>query len=122
MSILARLISQAEECYVFCAERQQKQKLSLSTCENWHNKVLEVTGIRCVIYDMRHTFARRFANAKNSRATLATILGPANLRSVMKYVHVDQAESDRAMLELDQDLTQIQVSNPQSWKQRGQRK
>lgn len=108
-SILGRLVSEAEGAYVFCSERQPKQKLSLSTCENWHNKVLVASGVSCVIYDMRHTFGTRFANAGKSLATLAKLLGHASLRSVMKYVHVDQAESDRAMLELDldQDLTKI---------------
>jgi integrase/recombinase XerC len=113
LSILARLVSQAEGVFVFCAERLPKQKLSLSTCENWHNKVLKASGVTCVIYDMRHTFGTRSANAGMSLATLAKVLGHASLRSVMKYVHVDQAESDRAMLALDvdPDLTQIQKSS-----------
>ena len=44
-SILARLVPEAEGLYVFCAERQPKQKLSLSTCENWHNKVLVASQV-----------------------------------------------------------------------------
>lgn len=123
-SILARLVSEAEGLYIFCAERQPTQKLSLSTCENWHNKVLMTSKVSCVIYDLRHTFGTRFANSGKSLATLAKLLGHASLRSVMKYVHVDQAESDRAMLELDvdQNLTQNHKMAPETLqtKEKGQ--
>jgi hypothetical protein len=35
-------------------------------------------------------------------ATLAAILGHADLRSVMKYVHIRQEAQDRAMAEFEQ--------------------
>ena len=63
-------------------------------------KVRKATGIPCVIYDWRHTFATRAANGGMSLATLARILGHNSLRSVTKYVHPDQREQDRAMDEL----------------------
>jgi integrase len=73
----------------------------LSTCENWHNRTVEASGVSCVIYDMRHTFASRAANGGMPLSTLAKILGHGSLRSVMKYVHPDQAELNRAMDALD---------------------
>jgi integrase len=50
-----------------------------------------------VMYDLRHTFATRAANAGMPLATLARILGHANLRSVQRYLHPSQQDMDRAM-------------------------
>ena len=57
----------------------------------------EVSRLAFVIYDLRHTFATRAAQSGMPVATLAAILGHADLRSVMKYVHVRQEAQDRAM-------------------------
>jgi integrase len=55
------------------------------------------SGIVCRLYDMRHTFATRFALAGGSLPVLAKILGHADLRLLMRYVHPAQADMDRAM-------------------------
>lgn len=57
----------------------------------------EASRLGFVIYDFRHTFATRAAEAGMPVATLAAILGHADLRSVMKYVHVRQESQDREM-------------------------
>lgn len=54
-------------------------------------------GIECRLYDMRHTFATRFALAGGSLPVLAKILGHADLSLLMRYVHLAQADMDRAM-------------------------
>lgn len=54
-------------------------------------------GIECRLYDMRHTFATRFALAGGSLPVLARILGRADLSLLMRYVHPSQADMDRAM-------------------------
>ena len=54
-------------------------------------------GIECRLYDMRHTFATRFAFAGGSLPVLAKILGHADLSLLMRYVHPAQADMDRAM-------------------------
>ncbi len=53
--------------------------------------------IQCRLYDMRHTFATRFALAGGSLPVLANILGHADLSLLMRYVHPSQADMDRAM-------------------------
>jgi integrase len=53
------------------------------------------------MYDFRHTFATRAAEAGMPVASLAAILGHADLRSVMRYVHVRQEAQDRAMLDFE---------------------
>ena len=54
-------------------------------------------GIECRLYDMRHTFATRFALAGGSLPVLARILGHADLSLLMRYVHPAQGDMDRAM-------------------------
>jgi integrase len=112
---LLRLIRSSDHGWLFQSERRPWAKLSLSSCENWHVKARSEIAIPCVIYDWRHTFATRAANAGMSLATLARILGHASLRSVLKYVHPDQREQDRAMDELsvqtplpDENRTKLQ--------------
>ena len=60
------------------------------------------SGVRCVPYDFRHTFATRAANEENvPLPVLKAIMGHANLASMMKYVHVQQHDMDREMMRLD---------------------
>lgn len=65
---------------------------------NAHARVLADTGLSFVLYDLRHTAATRWAERGMPLATLAKILGHANLRSVMKYVHPSQQHMDDALL------------------------
>jgi Phage integrase family len=54
-------------------------------------------GVECRLYDMRNTFATRFALAGGSLPVLSTILGHADLGMLDKYIHPSQADMDRAM-------------------------
>jgi integrase len=65
---------------------------------------VELSRLGFVSYDLRHTFAKRTAEAGMPVATLAAILGHADLRSVMPYGHVRQEAQDRAMAEFEQAL------------------
>jgi integrase len=53
--------------------------------------------VYCRLYDMRHTFATRFALAGGSLPILSKILGHADLSMLNRYVHPSQADMDRAM-------------------------
>jgi integrase len=64
-------------------------------------KFEEVSRLGFVMYDLRHTFATRAAESGMPVATLASILGHADLRSVTKYVHVRQEAQDIAMEAFD---------------------
>jgi integrase len=52
-----------------------------------------------VLYDLRHTFATRMAEAGCPLPVLAAILGHANLRTIHRYVHVRPAAQQEAMLQ-----------------------
>jgi integrase len=55
------------------------------------------TGVKCRIYDFRHTFATRFALAGGNLPVLSRILGHADLAMLNKYVHPSQDDMNRAM-------------------------
>lgn len=61
------------------------------------DKVCRESEVSCVIYDLRHTFATRMVEAGNGIETVAKILGHANLRSVMRYVHLTDDHTREAM-------------------------
>jgi integrase len=67
-----------------------------------HETVVKRAKVNCVPYDFRHTFASRAANEENMPfGILVSIMGHANLRSIMKYVHTSQHQMDREMQRLD---------------------
>ena len=70
----------------------------LTDIQNAHSKVLAATQLAFVVYDFRHAAATRWAERGMDIATLAKVLGHANLRSVMRYVHISQEHMDRAIL------------------------
>jgi len=74
-----------------------------------HDKVCEKArkdklSFKFVLYDLRHTFATRMAQAGIDLATLAAILGHNSLRIVMRYVHPTQEHKREAMLRYEQSL------------------
>lgn len=77
----------------------RKKGTPLSVIENSHKRVLKESGLAFVIYDFRHTFATRFAEATSGDVVaLASILGHQNLRTVMRYVHVSREHRRNQML------------------------
>jgi integrase len=66
--------------------------------ENAHQRVLARSGLAFVLYDFRHTAATRWAEGGMGVETIAKLLGHANLRTVMRYVHLSQEHLDRSML------------------------
>jgi integrase len=57
-----------------------------------------------VVYDFRHTFATRLAQAGVDLATLAAILGHNSIRIVGRYVHPTEEHQRTAMARYDETL------------------
>lgn len=87
-SIFARRLSKPG-VFLFPGKRKGTHQKNVTTS---HNDLTDKLGLRFVVYDFRHTYATRMARLGMPIPTLASILGHANLRSVMKYIHLAQAE------------------------------
>jgi integrase len=83
-----------------CSHSQDQHKGGKCACGCV--EFVEASRMAFVLYDFRHTFATRAAEAGMPVATLASILGHGDLRSVSKYVHVRQEAQDRAMEAFDE--------------------
>jgi len=68
-----------------------------------HDAVCAETGLSFCLYDLRHTFATRMAQAGVDLATLAAILGHSSLRLVMRYVHPQAEHMKAAMARYDEN-------------------
>ena len=75
----------------------KKKGTHISKLNSSHGKVLAATGLRLVLYDLRHTFATRMAERGMDLATLAAILGHSDLRKVQRYVHITERHQRAAM-------------------------
>lgn len=57
-----------------------------------------------VMYDLRHTFATRAVERGVPLPKLMAILGHANLRSIMRYVHMSQAHISEGMHQFEEGV------------------
>ena len=92
-----------------CTHSQDQHKRGKCACGCAEFK--EASRLAFVLYDFRHTFATRAAESGMAVATLAKILGHADLRSVMKYVHVRQEAQDRAMEQFEAQISGHNISD-----------
>jgi integrase len=66
------------------------------------NTVTKKAGIlTMVMYDLRHTFATRAVERGVQLPKLMAILGHANLRSIMRYVHISQDHISQGMRQFE---------------------
>lgn len=74
-----------------------------------HDRVCKFAGLNFVLYDFRHTFATRMAQAGVDLATLAAILGHESIRIVQRYVHPTAEHKREAMVRYEAALTATSV-------------
>ena len=105
--LAARMQASAAGPWLFPSPRDSSRhilKLNKS-----HDEVLAAAKVSFVLYDFRHTFATRLAQAGCDLATLAAILGHNSLSMVMVYVHPTAEHKKKAMQNYDAVL---QAANP----------
>lgn len=82
--------------WLFPSERYPGNHITKLT--NSHDRACREAGVSFVLYDLRHTFGTRQATEeKTDPFTLAAMMGHANLRTIMKYVHPEQSAQKEAM-------------------------
>ncbi len=90
----ARIAGAARSGWIFSGKAKGSH---LTDAENGHKKILKKTRLAFVLYDLRHTFATRMVERGCDVVVLSRILGHANLRTVMRYVHLNQDHIETAM-------------------------
>jgi integrase len=105
LSILAaRIATASAPGWLFEGKKSGTHLLGIETA---HARVLDATGLALVLYDLRHTFATRFYQATKDVVALKDVLGHANLRTIMRYVHVSREHVDGAMKIYEDSLCQF---------------
>lgn len=85
--------------WVFPSDR--KAGRPIAKLQGPHDRVCRESGVSCVIYDLRHTFATRMIESGIDVMALAKILGHANLRTIQRYVHLTDEHTRKAMEQYD---------------------
>jgi integrase len=110
----------AAESWIFPASRKSGEHVG--PLNNVHNAVCEKAELAFVLYDLRHTFATRMAQAGVDLATLAAILGHSSIRIVQRYVHPTADHKKAAMTKYAETMRRSQAANLQfDWQHSSER-
>ena len=99
-AILARRLEGKSEWLFPSARLVGKPVQRLNNAHDYicaENKKQHRAALSFVLYDFRHTFATRMAQAGVDLATLAAILGHNSIRIVQRYVHPTAEHKKQAM-------------------------
>jgi integrase/recombinase XerD len=88
--------------------RYPNKPMTYSGLINAHNKALKSSGTLFNPYSFRHTFATRFYARTKDIEALRRILGHADLKTVMRYVHIDQEQIRKAMEQYEGSLIPLE--------------
>jgi len=103
LEIMKRRVGEAQGPWVFCSPsgpgRAQNPHVHIHSVRKAHDAALRRAGIQdhFRLYDFRHTFATRAAQAGVDVLTLASMLGHTAVQMTMRYVHpTDQHKREAA--------------------------
>jgi integrase len=92
--LLARMATPGP--WLFPSDRRPGQHIT--RLQYSHDRVCLDVGVSFVLYDFRHTFGTIQGSVlKQDPFTLAALMGHSNLRTIMRYVHPQQEERQKAM-------------------------
>lgn len=109
LAVVKRRVQKAKGLYLF-PHKKDKNKPMLKA-NNAHTRALEkskVTYFR--LYDLRHTWATRAAEAGVDVGTLASLLGHSKLVMVMRYVHPGEEHRFEAVKRMEGILASKQIA------------
>ena len=95
------LKKESDSAYVFPCETDSKRPIP--KVNNAHDRAVRDSKVAPFrLYDLRHTWATRAAEAGIDPVTLASMLGHSRIQMVMRYAHPTQAHQSSAMDKLEQ--------------------
>jgi len=99
IDILKKRIQDAEGTYLFPHRSDVNEPMLKAN--NAHDRALTKSGVKTFrLYDLRHTWATRAAEAGIDVGTLASLLGHSKLVMVMRYVHPGESHRVEAVKKL----------------------
>jgi Phage integrase family len=100
LAILTKRVKAAKGVYLFPHHRKDITKPMLKA-NNAHTAALKKSGVAAFrLYDLRHTWSTRAAEAGVNVGTLASLLGHSKLVMVMRYVHPGESHRIDAVKKL----------------------
>ncbi len=69
-----------------------------------HNAACERSGVEFDLYSLRHTFATRFYRQTKDIEALRRVLGHADLKTLLRYIHIDDNDVREAMAKFESSL------------------
>ncbi len=88
LSLLKRRIGDRKDGWLFPSPRNDRPGQHQTKLNNAHDKACLAAGVSFVLYDLRHTFATRYAAADPNPHTLAKIMGWSTVTMASRYIHV----------------------------------
>jgi integrase len=107
-NVLTRRLNECEGSYLFPHASDLNQPVP--KVNNAHDRAVrdgKVAPFR--LYDLRHTFATRAAEAGIDLVTLAAMLGHSKINMVLRYAHPTQEHQTKAMEKMEQFVAQQQI-------------
>ena len=101
--VLRRRLEQGEGEFVFPGTRWGKDpSRPMVKLNNGHRNAVKRAGLEAFrLYDLRHTFATRAAEAGVDLVTLAALLGHSRVQMVMRYAHPTEEHQFAAMRKVE---------------------
>jgi len=91
-----------------------------SSLKNAHAKALQASGLaKFVVYDLRHTCLTRWATYLDV-FTLKKLAGHESLATTMRYIHLNERESDRRVQDARVKMaSETELSTPHNFPHSG---
>jgi integrase len=122
LPILRRRLKKAKGEYLFPFRRGGGHDWTqpMKQLQPAHRKAIEDSGVPAFrLYDLRHTYGTRAAEAGTDPLTLAKLMGHADLKTTQRYVHLSKSHLEHAQAKIErfrveQEIAEAEKVSPSS--------